>query len=123
MEDKLFKHLGVSYSELVKNVLECWNDSYYKIMVPGAPEQRLHVTTQPSGALTTVNDNSIVMYALMKMIGEKSNRPFSGEQVWGDDFYGLVNITPKLESAVDVIEFQENMATEAGQVLGTVADR
>jgi hypothetical protein len=131
-DDPLFKFLTesegnktgqrVTYASLAKMVLECWDDSYYKVLIPGAPEQRLHVDTQPSGALTTANDNSIVMMSLMRMIGEKSGRPFSLEQVWGDDFYGLVNIDSTHDSAVEVLSHQESMAMESGQILGTVKD-
>jgi len=119
-EDVLEK-LGVDYKEVVVNTIDSWNDSYYHIPVPGAPSQLLHVDTQPSGALTTAVDNSLVTVAMLHMMREKTGLKFEIMRVWGDDCYIVIKLTPD-QDVVAVTKMLDELGLAAGQVLGTAAD-
>jgi hypothetical protein len=119
-QDVLTK-LGVDYKDIVKNTVESWNDSYYSVPVKGAPEQLLHVDTQPSGALTTAVDNSLATKAMTDMMENVCEMKFLIKRVWGDDFYGIVQI-PADETTVNFTDKLDAVGSDAGQVLGTTAD-
>jgi hypothetical protein len=118
--ESLDYHLKATYYELLKSTLQCWDNSYYNVQVPGAPSQLLNVDTQPSGALTTAVDNTLVTMAMLNMIAAKTDTTFMTKQVWGDDCYVIQGSSPK--DVIEVIKEQEMLAGEAGQVLGTVSD-
>jgi hypothetical protein len=114
---------GLSYGELVTHVLESWDDSYYMHNITGAPSQLLHVDTQPSGAITTGSDNTVVTMAMLDLMSSETGITHLSEQVWGDDCFAVVKAPGFTDSSVvDLIRQQEDIALGAGQVVGTVKD-
>jgi hypothetical protein len=121
--DSLVGILGsdVKYSELVDNVLSSWDDAFFEFSVPQAPSQYLHVDTQPSGAITTGSDNTITTMAMLNMIEKETGDIPISKQVWGDDCYFMMQM-PETHDIIEKVKQHENLATEAGQVLGTIKD-
>uniref|UniRef100_A0A2V0RIW5 RdRp n=1 Tax=viral metagenome TaxID=1070528 RepID=A0A2V0RIW5_9ZZZZ len=111
----------VTYADLVKNVLSSWDDAYYAVAPPGAPQQLIHADTQPSGAITTGSDNTIVTMAMLRLMEMKTGMTQLSRNVWGDDCYVLHQV-PKETPIVPLVNEQEAIAKGAGQVLGTVKD-
>jgi hypothetical protein len=111
----------VKYRELVDNVLSSWDDAYFEFAVPQAPSQFLHADTQPSGAITTGSDNTITTMAMLNMIeAETGDKPLA-KQVWGDDCYFAMQLRSD-DDIITKIKQHEDLATGAGQVLGTIKD-
>ena len=111
----------VKYAELVDNVLSSWDDAFFEFSVPQAPSQFLHVDTQPSGAITTVSDNTITTMAMLNMIEKETGDIPISKQVWGDDCYFMMQM-PETHDIIEKVKQHEDLATEAGQVLGTIKD-
>jgi len=118
--------LGKTYGELLKQVLTSWDDAYYAITIAGAPYILINVDTQPSGALTTANDNSITTMAMLNMISDKLKLPILHKEVWGDDTYILIkrdSTNPAFgKTQYDITSAIDELGKSAGQVLGTVKD-
>jgi hypothetical protein len=107
-----------TYLDLLINVFESWDESYYATPVPSAPTQLIQTDTQPSGAQTTAVDKSIVTMGMVHMMEAICGVTFTGTQVWGDDMYALLSTSE--HAAVDKIRDQEKAALSAGQILDTV---
>uniref|UniRef100_A0A2V0RJV1 RdRp n=1 Tax=viral metagenome TaxID=1070528 RepID=A0A2V0RJV1_9ZZZZ len=113
---------NMSYGELASHVLKTWDNAYFKTEIPSAPGAVLNVDTQPSGALTTAVDNTVVTMAMLRMIERKTGLAQLTREVWGDDCYVLHRLGAGA-SAVDVAAEAEELAyIGSGQKLGTVAD-
>jgi len=113
---------GTSYGGLAANVLTSWDTAKFKTEIVGAPGAVLHVDTQPSGALTTASNNTVVTMAMLRMIERVTGKTQLTREVWGDDCY-VIHSMPPGGSAVEVAAEAEELAkTGAGQMLGTVAD-
>jgi hypothetical protein len=114
---------NLTYGELVRGVLQCWDDSYYVHNIVGAPSQLLHVDTQPSGAITTGSDNTVVTMAMLDLMSAKTGHNHIREQVWGDDCFAVVKSPGQSdEDVIGLIRSQEEVAKGAGQVVGTIKD-
>jgi hypothetical protein len=111
----------VKYRELVDNVLSSWDDAYFEFAVPQAPSQFIHADTQPSGAITTGSDNTITTMAMLNMIEAETGDVPIAKQVWGDDCYFAMQMQNP-HDIIDKIKSHEDLATGAGQVLGTIKD-
>lgn len=113
---------GMTYGQFVGDTLTSWNDAYFFSEVPQAPTLSLHVDSQPSGALITAVDNTIVTMAMLMMIERLTGKKQLVRAVWGDDCFVLHSLAAG-ESAVKVCHEAEELAKkEAGQLLGTVDD-
>uniref|UniRef100_A0A2V0RMM9 RdRp n=1 Tax=viral metagenome TaxID=1070528 RepID=A0A2V0RMM9_9ZZZZ len=121
--DSLRDILGsdVKYADLVDNVLSSWDDAYFEFAVPQAPSQFLNVDTQPSGAITTGSDNTITTMAMLNMIQAETGDVPLLKQVWGDDCYFMMQMRGD-DDIIEKVKQHEDLATEAGQVLGTIKD-
>jgi hypothetical protein len=121
--DSLKEILGedVKYSDLVDNVLSSWDDAYFEFAIPQAPSQFIVADTQPSGAITTGSDNTITTMAMLNMIEKETGDKPLAKQVWGDDCYFAMQMRSD-DNVIEKIKAHEELATGAGQVLGTIKD-
>jgi hypothetical protein len=107
-----------TYLDLLINVFQSWDKSFYSTPVPSAPAQLIQTDTQPSGAQTTAVDNSVVTMGMVHMMERICGVEFTGTQVWGDDMYALLSTNE--HDSIDRIRMQEKAALSAGQILDTV---
>jgi len=113
--------LDTTYYEMMDKALSCWDDSYYQVSVQGAPRQLMHVDTQPSGALTTAVDNTLVTMSILHMMQDKTKLNHLYRQVWGDDCYIIINPNNGRD-LIELLTEQDEIGKGANQMFGTVGD-
>jgi hypothetical protein len=111
---------GATFGDLVIHTLKCWDNAYYVHKVPGAPTQLLKIDSEPSGALITAVDNTVVIKGVLKVIEKGSGRTQLVREMWGDDCWVMHHIT-KDDNIVAIAREAEKLAKDgAGQKLDTV---
>lgn len=113
---------GETYLKCLAGVFRCWNKQYYVLSVDKANglEMRMTMDTNPSGALTTANTNTIQTEAVLNTILKELNmmEHTAALRYWGDDSYGVFYSKPD-QNFVDFIDNATLLAKQCGQKFDT----
>jgi hypothetical protein len=117
---------GKNYYTLLADVIRSWNQSYFVHKVD--PENGINVTmitdTDPSGALTTAEDNTLTAEAVLRQMQKHTGEPADTERsLWGDDASCVVTIPAGLYGAIHFpkrIREREEVGKRCGQMYDTI---